>query len=154
MSTVQPIPSGYHTVTPYLIVRGAAQALEFYKKALNAEELFRMEMGPGKIGHAEIKIGDSPVMMADEFPDMKVVGPQSLGGTSVSLVVYVTDVDQAAKQAIAAGMKVKKPVENQFYGDRTGTFEDPYGHVWTIATHVEDVSPEEMKVRMAKMAKT
>lgn len=149
-STVRPIPEGYHTVTPYLIVKGGARALEFYKKAFGATELYRMEFGD-KIGHAEILIGDSHVMLADEYPDMGYRGPESLGGTSVSLMIYVEDVDKKFNQAIAAGGKVQRALQNQFYGDRSGTLEDPFGHVWTISTHVEDVSPEEMNRRAAQM---
>ena len=144
---VSPIPEGYHTVTPYLIVKDAAAAIEFYKKALGAVELFRMEAPGGKIGHAEIRIGDSPVMLADEYPDMGYKGPESLGGTSVSLMVYVADVDKVYRQAIAAGGKELRPLQNQFYGDRSGTLSDPFGHMWTISSHVEDVSEEEMAKR-------
>jgi PhnB protein len=145
---VNPIPDGYHTVTPYLILRGAAKALDFYKQAFGAEELFRFPMGD-KIAHAEIKIGDSPIMLADEIPAMGYRSPQAYGGSPVSICLYVQDVDATAKQAIAAGIKVLRPVADQFYGDRTGTFEDPFGHIWAIATHKEDVSPEEMKKRAA-----
>ncbi len=144
---VSPIPEGYHSVTPYLILKNAAAAIEFYKKALGAVELFRMEAPGGKIGHAEIRIGDSPVMLADEYPDMGYKGPESLGGTSVSLMVYVADVDKVYPQAIAAGGKELRPLQNQFYGDRSGTLSDPFGHVWTISSHVEDVSEEEMAKR-------
>ena len=144
---VSPIPEGYHSVTPYLILKNAAAAIEFYKKAFGAVELFRMEAPGGKIGHAEIKIGDSHVMLADEYPDMGYKGPESLGGTSVSLMVYVDDVDKIYPQAIAAGGKEMRPLQNQFYGDRPGTLTDPFGHVWTISTHVEDVSEEEMAKR-------
>lgn len=144
---VSPIPEGYHTVTPYLILKDAAAAIEFYKKALGAVELFRMEAPGGKIGHAEIRIGDSPVMLADEYPDMGYKGPESLGGTSVSLMVYVADVDKIYAQAIAAGGKELRPLQNQFYGDRSGTLSDPFGHMWTISSHVEDVSEEEMAKR-------
>ena len=144
---VSPIPEGYHSVTPYLIVKNAAAAIEFYKKALGAVELYRMEAPGGKIGHAEIKIGDSPVMLADEYPDMGYKGPESLGGTSVSLMVYVDDVDKIYPQAIAAGGKEMRTLQNQFYGDRSGTLSDPFGHVWTISSHVEDVSEEEMAKR-------
>jgi PhnB protein len=150
---VKPIPDGYHSVTPYLIIQGAAQAIEFYKKAFNAEELLRFPMPDGRLGHAEIKIGDSPIMMADEFPEMGYRGPQALGGTTVSILLYVRDVDALAAQAVAAGAKVLKPVQDQFYGDRSGTFADPFGHVWTIATHKEDVSHEEMQRRMASAQK-
>ena len=150
---VQPIPDGYHTVTPYLIVRDAAAAIEFYKRAFGATELLRMEGPGGKIGHAEIRIGDSPVMLAGEFPEMGTVGPQSLGGTPVSLLIYVADVDAAAERAVAAGAKVMRPVKDQFYGDRSGTFADPFGHVWTIATHKEDVTPEEIHRRFEAATK-
>jgi PhnB protein len=151
MASVNSIPKGYHSVTPYLIVKDAAKALDFYKKAFNATELFRMQGEDGKIGHAEIKIGDSPVMLADEMPERGYKSPQSVGGTPVSLMIYVEDVDAIAKQAEGAGIKVKQPVKDQFYGDRSGNFEDPFGHIWTIATHIEDVAPEEMKRRIAKM---
>jgi PhnB protein len=143
----QPIPEGYHSVTPYLIIKGAADALEFYKRALGAQELFRMPMPDGRIGHAEIKIGDSPVMLADEFPEMGYRSPQSLGGAGVSLMVYVERVDDLFAQALKAGAKELQPVKDQFYGDRSGTLQDPFGHVWTIATHVEDVSLEELHRR-------
>jgi PhnB protein len=146
---VKPVPDGYYTVTPYLIVNGAASAIEFYKKAFAAKELFRMGGPDGKIGHAEIKIGNSPIMLADEHPEMGYSGPLTLGGTPVSILLYVDDVDKMAAQAIAAGAKVERPVKDQFYGDRSGTFADPFGHRWTIATHKEDVSSEEMKKRMA-----
>jgi PhnB protein len=149
---VKPIPEGYHTATPYLIVRGAERALEFYKKAFGATELMRFPAPEGKIGHAEIKIGDSPIMLADEFPDMGNRSPQSFGGTPVSIMLYVEDVDAVAKRAVAAGAKEQRPVKDQFYGDRSGTFEDPFGHVWNIATHKEDVSPEEMRRRMEQEA--
>lgn len=141
------IPEGYHSVTPYLILKNAAAAIEFYKRAFGAVELFRMEAPGGKIGHAEIKIGDSHVMLADEYPDMGYKGPESLGRTAVSLMVYVDDVDKIYPQAIAAGGKEMRPLQNQFYGDRSGTLTDPFGHVWTISTHVEDVSEEEMAKR-------
>src|ERR1051326_8136416 len=142
------IPEGYHSVTPYLIIRGAADAIEFYRKAFGATELFRFPSPDGKIGHAEIKIGDSPIMLADEFADMGYNGPQSLGGSPVSLMIYVTDVDTIFNQAVAAGATVKKALQEKFYGDRMGTVVDPYGHVWHVATHTEDVSPEEMQERM------
>jgi PhnB protein len=149
MSKPKPIPEGYHTATPYLIIKDAAKAIEFYKKAFGAKEMMRMSQPDGRIGHAEIKIGDSPIMLADEFPEMGARSPQSLGGSSVSILLYVEDVDAFAKQAVAAGTKVVRPVKDQFYGDRSGSFEDPFGHQWHIATHVEDVAPEEMHKRAA-----
>jgi PhnB protein len=148
---VQPIPKGYHTVTPYLIVNGAAKAIEFYKKAFGATEIMRMPGPDGKIGHAEIKIGDSPVMMADENPQMGHKNPKALGSTPVSIVLYVEDADKIFNQAVSAGAKAVRPMKDQFYGDRMGTLEDPFGHVWSIGTHVEDVSPEEMKRRMSEL---
>ena len=150
---VKPIPEGYHTVTPYLIIQGAAKAIEFYKQALGATELLRLEGPGGTIGHAEIKIGDSPVMLADEHPQMGHRGPQALGGTPVSLAVYVPNVDELFAQAIAAGGKPLRPVADQFYGDRAGTLVDPFGHVWTLATHVEDVPPDEINRRFEAMMK-
>jgi PhnB protein len=150
---VKPIPDGYHTATPYLIVRGAAAALEFYKKAFGATELMRCPGPEGKIMHSEIKIGDSPIMLADEFPEMNILSPSSLGGPSGLTLLYLPDVDARFAEAIAAGATVERPVKNEFYGDRAGTLLDPFGHRWTIATHVEDVSPEEMQRRMEAMAK-
>jgi PhnB protein len=149
MSTVKPIPEGYHTATPYLIVQGGAKAIEFYKNAFGATEILRMAQPDGKIGHAEIKIGDSTIMLADESPERGSRSPQSLGGTPVSILLYVEKVDAVTQQAVAAGAKVVRPVANQFYGDRTGTVQDPFGHQWHIATHVEDVAPEELKRRAA-----
>ena len=148
MADVKPIPDGYHSVTPYLICDRAGDAIEYYKKAFGATELFRMDH-EGKIGHAELKIGDSPIMLADEFPQMGYRSPKSLGGTPVSLMIYVPDVDTVYKQAIDAGATEVKPLTDQFYGDRSGTLTDPFGHVWTIATHKEDVTMEEMNRRMA-----
>lgn len=147
----KPIPEGYHTATPYLIIGGAAAAIEFYKKAFGATELFRFPAPDGKIGHAEIKIGDSPIMLADEYPEMGYKGPQSLGGSPVSLMIYVEDVDTIFNQAVAAGASVKEAVSDKFYGDRIGTLTDPFGHVWHVSTHKEDVSVEEME-RRAKAA--
>lgn len=145
---VKPIPEGYHSVTPYLIIKGASTAIDFYKRAFGATELFRMPDASGKgVMHAEIKIGDSPIMLADEQPEM-YRGPQSLGGTPVSLMLYVDDVDTVFPRAVAAGAKVVKPVQDQFYGDRSGTLTDPFGHLWTISTHKKDVSPEEMMAHM------
>jgi PhnB protein len=146
---VKPIPEGYGAVTPYLIVDGAARAIEFYKQAFGAEETFRMEAPGGRVGHAEIKIGDSHVMLADEHPEMGARGPRTIGGSPISLVLYVEDVDATVGRAVEAGAKLTRPVANQFYGDRTGGVEDPFGHAWYVATHVEDVSEEEMKKRAA-----
>jgi PhnB protein len=148
-TTVKPIPEGYHTVTPYLIVRNAARAIEFYKKAFGATELMRMAEPSGRIGHAEIRIGDSPIMLADEVPEMGFRSPESFGGSPVSILLYVEEVDAVFNQAVAAGAKVQRPVADQFYGDRTGGVTDPFGHIWYIATHKEDVSPEEMRKRAA-----
>ena len=144
---VKPIPEGYHSVTPYLIVQGAANALDFYKTVFKANELFRMPGPGGKLMHAEFKIGNSIVMMADEWPDRNIRGPKSLGGSPVGIMVYVEDVDACFQRAIAAGAAVHQPVKDQFYGDRSGSVIDPFGHQWTIATHIEDVSPEEMEKR-------
>jgi PhnB protein len=148
---VKPIPDGYHTVTPYLVVNDGAAAIDFYKQAFGAVETVRMGGPDGKIGHAEIRIGDSNVMLADESPDMGHRSAKSIGATPVSLVLYVEDVDAQFRQAIAAGAKELRPVEDQFYGDRMGTLVDPFRHVWSLGTHVEDVSPEEMNRRMAEM---
>jgi len=150
---VKPIPDGYHTVTPYLIIAGAAKAIEFYKKAFGATELLRLEGPGGSIGHAEIKIGDSIIMLADEHPQMGYRGPPALGGTPVSIMLYVPNVDAQFAQAIAAGGKVTRPVVDQFYGDRSGTLTDPFGHVWTIGTHTEDVPADEIARRLEAMAK-
>ncbi len=150
---VKPIPDGYHTATPYLIVKGGALAIEFYRKAFGAKELMRFEAPGGKIGHAEIKIGDSPIMLADEHPEMGVVGPQTLGGTAVSILLYVDNVDARFKQAVAAGAAAMRPVQDQFYGDRSGTLKDPFGHVWTIATHKEDMTMDEVHKRFDATAK-
>jgi len=151
MTKVKPIPDGYHSVTPYLIIKGAADAIEFYKKAFGATELFRMDH-QGKVGHAELKIGDSPIMLADESTEMGYKSPTTLGGSPISIMIYVDDVDTIFKQAIGAGGKEQKAVQDQFYGDRSGTLKDPFGHVWHVATHVEDVSPQEMEKRMAAAA--
>jgi len=150
--TVKPIPEGHHTVTPHLVVAGGAAALDFYKKAFGAEEVMRTD-AMGKVVHAEIKIGDSRVMLADEMPQMKSVGPQTLKGTSVTLYVYVKDCDALFDRAVAAGAKAMHPMQNQFYGDRCGAVQDPFGHVWNIATHVEDVPPKEMEKRLAEWTK-
>ena len=144
---VKPIPEGYHSVTPYLIIKGAADAIEFYKQAFGATELFRFPAPDGKIGHAEIKIGDSPIMLADEFAEMGYKGPRALGGSPVSLMIYLEDVDTVFNRAVEAGASVKEAVQDKFYGDRTGTLTDPFGHVWHVSTHKEDVSMEEMEKR-------
>lgn len=148
--TVKPVPEGYHSVTPYLAIDGAAEAIDWYVRALGATELFRMERD-GKIGHAEIRIGDSPIMLADEWPGMNHLGPKTRGGATASFMVYVEDVDAAFRRALDAGATEAQPIEDKFYGDRSGTLTDPFGHVWTIATHVEDVSEEEMGRRMKAM---
>jgi PhnB protein len=148
-SAVKPIPEGYHSVTPYLIVKGAAKAIEFYKQAFGAKETFRMPQPDGRIGHAELKIGDSTIMLADEFPERNILGPESLGGTPVMIHLYIDDVDTVANRAVTAGAKEIRPVQNQFYGDRSGVFADPFGHQWNVATHVEDLSAEEIGKRAA-----
>ena len=150
---VKPIPDGYHSVTPYLIIGGAARALEFYKRVFGAVEKFRMEGPDGRVGHAEIQIGDSHLMLADEHPERNIRGPLSIGGNAMSLLLYVEDVDTQFQKAIEAGAQEKMPVQDQFYGDRSGTLTDPFGHVWTIATHKEDVSFEEMQRRIAEFTK-
>ncbi len=151
MSAVKAIPDGYHTITPYLSVRGAAKAIEFYRKALGAEELFRMP-GPGdSVMHAELKIGDSIVMLSDESPEMGTTSPQSLGGSPVTLHLYVTDVDASCARALAAGCSVECPPADMFWGDRYAKVQDPFGHKWGMATHKEDVTPEEMQRRMMQM---
>jgi PhnB protein len=148
--SVRPIPEGYHSVTPYLAVDDAAGAITFYKKAFGATEVMRMPAPGGKVGHAEIEIGGSRIMLADEYPDMGFRSPKAYGGSPVGLHLYVADVDAVARQAVAAGAKELRPVKDQFYGDRTGSIEDPFGHVWHIATHKEDMSPDELKQRAAQ----
>ena len=150
MADVKPIPEGYHSITPYLVMDGAADALEYYKKAFGAIELMRMEHA-GKIAHAEMKIGDSPFMLSDGHEEMGYKGPKALGGTPVGIMIYVDDVDTIFKQALNAGATELKPIQDQFYGDRSGTLTDPFGHVWTVATHKEDVTPEEIEKRLAAM---
>ena len=149
----KPIPDGYRTATPYLIIKGAAEAIEFYKRAFGATELLRMADAQGRVGHAEIKIGDSVIMLADEHPAMGYRGPRSLGGSSVSILLYLADVDAVFERAVRAGAKAQRPVADQFYGDRSGTLKDPFGHSWHLSTHKEDVSMEEMNRRMAAMKK-
>ena len=147
---VQPIPEGYPRVTPYLIVDGAAAAIDFYMSVLGAAERMRMAGPEGKVGHAELELGNSVIMLADEHPELGARGPRSVGGTPVTLHVYVEDVDRVFERAIEAGAKALRPVEDQFYGDRRGGFEDPFGHQWEAATHVEDLPLEEMPRRMAE----
>jgi PhnB protein len=151
---VKPIPDGYPRVSPYLVVDGAQKAIEFYTTVLGATERMRMPGPDGRIGHAELQVGDSLIMLADEFPDMGAKGPSAYGGSPVSISVYVEDVDATFDKATGAGATVVRPLENQFYGDRSATFDDPFGHRWTIATHVEDVSPEEMGRRAAEMGQS
>jgi PhnB protein len=150
---VKPIPEGYYSITPYLVIKGAAAAIDFYKQAFGATEIMRMPQPDGRVGHAELKFGNSIVMMADEYPEMQVVGPKTLGNTSVGLLLYLDDVDKAVERAVSLGATIKKPIADQFYGDRTGTIEDPFGHKWTLAVHIEDVTPEEMQRRMEAQAK-
>ncbi|HPA79488.1 MAG TPA: VOC family protein [Thermoanaerobaculales bacterium] len=148
---VKPIPDGHHTVTPYLAVKKGVEALEFYKKAFGASETFRFVMPDGRLGHAEFRIGDSVVMLSDEFPEFGGTAPDTLGGTPVTIHLYVEDVDAFVKRAVAAGASARRPVEDQFYGDRSGQLEDPFGHLWWVATHKEDVSPEELDRRVRAM---
>ena len=149
---VKPIPEGYHNVTPYLVVDGATKALDFYKRVFGARERMRMPGPGGKVGHAEIDIGDSVIMLADEHPEMGARGPGAFGGSPVSLMLYVPDVDATVKAAVAAGARVVRAVEDKFYGDRSGTIEDPFGHQWHVSTHKEDVPPDELARRAAAMA--
>jgi PhnB protein len=154
MTKVKAVPAGYHTITPYFSVQGGAAAIEFYKKAFGAEEIYRFDMPDGRLGHAELQIGDSRLMLADEMPEVPEAiarSPKALGGTSFGLSLYVEDVDGRFERAVAAGAKVRRPVTNQFYGDRSGTVEDPFGHIWTLASRVEEVSLDEMKRRMAEL---
>jgi PhnB protein len=152
MADVKPIPDGYPRLMPYLSVNGASAAIDFYGKVLGARERMRMPGPDGKIGHAELQIGDAVLMLADEHPEMNFVGPKSIGGTAVTIHLYVEDVDATFESAIAEGANEIRAVEDQFYGDRSGQFEDPFGHRWSIATHVEDVAPDEMAKRAAAMA--
>ncbi len=144
---VQPIPDGYRSITPYLVIRGAADAIEFYETAFGATELMRLDGPEGKVMHAEMKIGDSAIMMADEFPEMDIVSPSTLGNSPVGILLYVEDADTVFQRAIDAGATEKKPLVDQFYGDRSGAVVDPFGHLWTVATHIEDLSPEELNRR-------
>ena len=152
MAKVQPVPEGYPNVTPYLCVDGAAAAIDFYREVFGATERMRMPAPDGKIGHAELQLGDSLIMLADEHPEIGVLGPKSIGGTPVTIHVYVEEVDDVFERAKKAGATETRPLENQFYGDRLGQFTDPFGHRWSVASHVEDVSPEEMEKRAAAMA--
>ncbi len=151
MAKVKPIPEGYPQVTPYLCVDGASAAIDFYGKVFGATERMRMPEPDGKIGHAELQLGDSVIMLSDEYPEMDLRGPKAIGGTPVTMSVYVEDVDGVFDRAVKAGATALRTVEDQFYGDRTGRFEDPFGHRWSVATHVEDVPPEEMAKRAAAM---
>jgi PhnB protein len=148
---VKPIPDGYSRLTPYLVMKDCAKAIEFYRKVFGATERMRMGAPGGRIGHAELQIGDAVLMLADEHPDMGHRGPEAYGGSAVSLHLYVEDVDRVFGAAVAAGAKPQRPVTDQFYGDRSGTLQDPFGHVWTISTHQEDVSPQEMQKRAAAL---
>jgi PhnB protein len=149
MASAKPIPDGYHSVTPYLIVKGADRAIEFYRRAFGARELFRMAQPDGRVGHAELEIGDSRVMLADEHPEIGARSPQSIGGSPVTIHLYVEDVDATVARAVEAGARVHRPVADQFYGDRNGGITDPFGHVWFVATHKEDVPPDELERRAA-----
>jgi PhnB protein len=149
---VKAIPDSNRGATPYICVHDGAAAIAFYKQAFGATETMRMGEPDGKVGHAEIKIGEATIMLSDEFPEMGVRSPRTLGGSPAAILLYFEDVDAVAARAVAAGAKLTRPIENQFYGDRSGAFEDPFGHTWWIATHVEDVSPEEMSKRAAAEA--
>lgn len=151
MAKVKPIPHGYPRVTPYLYIDGATAAIDFYCAVFGGTERMRMPGPDGKVGHAEIVFGDSVVMLADEFPDMGALGPKTVGGTPMTLMVYVEDVDATIAKAVEAGATITQPIEDKFYGDRSGTITDPFGHSWSLATHIEDVPPEEMEARMKAM---
>lgn len=151
--TVKPIPDAYRQATPYLCIKDAASAIEFYRKAFGAKELERMTEPDGKIGHAEIQIGEARIMLADEYPALDFRSPKSLGGSPVLIFLYVEDVDAFFQRAIEAGATVRQPLEDKFYGDRSGTLEEPFGHIWSFATHKEDVPPEEMKRRFEAQAR-
>lgn len=146
---VKPVPDGYHTITPYLSVNGATAAIEFYKKAFGAREVLKLAQPDGRVGHAELQIGQSRIMLADEFPQMEFRSPSTIGGTPVHLHMYVENADAVVSQAVAAGAKLLRPVQDQFYGDRLGTVADPYGHVWHVSTHTEDLSMDELRKRAA-----
>jgi PhnB protein len=153
MADVKPVPEGYHSLTPYLFIKGAADAIEFYKTVFGAKERMRMPGPDGRIMHAELQIGDSIIMLSDENPKMGANSPQSVGGASTGLNVYVADVDAVVAKAVELGAKLVRPVKDQFYGDRSGGIIDPFGHIWSVATHVEDVAPEEMQKRVAAVMK-
>jgi PhnB protein len=144
-SATKAIPEGYHSVTPYLICKGASDAIEFYKKAFGAVEAVRMAGPDGRVGHAELKIGDSHIMLADEHPDIGAYSPQHYGGSPVSVLLYVENTDATVSAAVAVGAKITRPVKDEFYGDRAGTIADPFGHQWYVHTHIKDVTPEEMR---------
>ncbi|MEV6008062.1 VOC family protein [Streptomyces sp. NPDC051976] len=146
----RPVPEGYPRLSPYLYVGGAAAAIDFYVAVFGATERMRFEAPGGKLGHAELELGDSVMMLADEFPEMGILGPKSVGGTPMSIMIYVDDVDAAVEQAVSLGATVIQPVENKFYGDRSGQIEDPFGHRWDVSTHVEDVPPDELARRAAE----
>ena len=146
---VKPIPDGYRAVTPYLCVDGANAAIDFYKKVFGARPRMRMDAPGGKIGHAELVIGDSVLMLADEYPEIDFRGPKARGGPSVTIHLYVKNVDETVARAVQNGATIKRPVKDEFYGDRTGAIEDPFGHVWNVSTHVEDLTPAQMKKRAA-----
>lgn len=148
MATVNPIPDEFPRVTPYLCCKGAAEAIDFYTSIFGGTERMRMPAPDGRVGHAEVQIGNSILMLSDEYPEMGARSPKSLGGTPVTLLIYVEDVDNTVARALEAGAKELRPVENRFYGDRSGEIEDPFGHRWSVASHVEDVPPEEMQRRM------
>ena len=149
--SVQPIPAGYHSITPYLIAKNAGEAIEFYKEVFGAEETMRLEGPGGSVAHAELRIGTSMLMLAEEHPQMNALAPQSPGSSGVGICFYVEDCDAVFERAVAKGANIQRPLQDQFYGDRSGTLVDPYGHQWTIATHIEDLSNEEIQQRMAEM---
>jgi len=153
MATVKPVPDGYPSLTPYLIVRDGAAAVAFYQTVFGARLRMKLDGPGGKVGHAELEIGNSVVMLADEHPEMGALAPPSVGGTPVGLHLYLDEVDAVAKKAVANGAILKRPVENQFYGDRLGSIVDPFGHLWHISTHVEDVAPDEIARRAAALAR-
>lgn len=150
-SNISPVPAGYHSVTPYLLIGGASAAIDFYIKAFGAVEILRLTAPDGRIGHAEIRIGDSQIMLADEHPEMDFLGPQSRGGTTVSLLIYVANVDAVFARAIAAGATELRPLCDQFYGDRSGAVTDPWGHVWSVASRIEKITPEEIQHRFQEL---